>query len=125
MWEIGSGAKDAVPALIECLDKGDHKNALTQICARALGGIGPEAQTAIPQLLRACADKDFMASGTRSAAISALGKIGVSTPETISALVEAMTDKDEYTRAYAVSALGMIGSPAAAASRLMEKMQKA
>ena len=53
---IGSGAKAAIPALMESLKDADE--VVRYFAAGALGGIGPEAKAAVPALMELLKDTD-------------------------------------------------------------------
>jgi HEAT repeat protein len=70
LGKIGPEARQAVPALIELLQRGDRD---ARDAAWALGGIGPEARAAVPALI------ELLQRGDRDArkdAAVALGRIG-------------------------------------------------
>ena len=96
LGEIGSEAKDAVPALIQLLQDQDAEGFVRANAALALREIGPEAKDAVPALIQALQDQDKY---VRRDAAGALGKIG--TPGAIKVA------KDRYR---AIVTLGWIGS---------------
>ena len=67
---IGSGAKDAVPALMQALK--DQDEWVRGNAARALGWIGSGAKDAVPALIQALQDQDAQ---VRFAAAYALGQV--------------------------------------------------
>ena len=75
----------------------------------ALALIGPQAQKAVPAILRLLNDKDLE---LRRAAALALGQLRPLATNVIAALVNALTNGDWYTEENTVRALGAIG-PAA------------
>lgn len=115
---IGPAAKEAVPVLITMLESDDFH---TQYWAcRALGAIGPDAAEAVPMLIRLT--KEGVTSVRRNAA-AALGQIGPDIgPEGVAALLAALQDPTEPVREQAVVALGRLGSFAAEAVPVLEKV---
>src|SRR5207249_2064441 len=82
--ELGSEAKQAVPALTKALR--DRDLFVRRFAAEALGKIGPDASDAIPKLALAMNDER---KEVALAAVEALGKIG---PSAIAALTSAVKD---------------------------------
>jgi len=105
---IGPDARPAVPALIEVLN--DPDESLRSEGAVALGSIGPNAGAAVPALVRAI--KDCPVETLADQAALALGQIG---SEAVRALIEALHDHDGDVRRHAATALGGVGTKAAAA----------
>ncbi len=70
--------------------------------ARELGQLGPEAATAIPNLLRALGDQDRM---VRLHAADAVGKIGERSDEVVKALMQTVGDPDPQIRLVAVESI--------------------
>ncbi|HIK91679.1 MAG TPA: PBS lyase, partial [Planctomycetes bacterium] len=103
----------AVPALQMSLQSG--KGEVPVWSAYTLGQIGPAAQTAVTDLIRALASSD---DALRAAAAQALGRIGP--PSAAAAAVDslsmAVTDPQHNVRSSAVVALGQIGPAAAIAT---------
>lgn len=132
-----SKPKQAVPALIHCLNdedlvfraaaafalahiKPDTKPLLPAliglfemteqtIVVHALAQLGPLAAPALPQLSEALDNKS---ADIRRAAVSAIGAIGPDTPGVIDALVKALDDKDYIVRLGAVGELMRMGKKA-------------
>ncbi|MFI4860039.1 MAG: M56 family metallopeptidase [Phycisphaerales bacterium JB063] len=69
---FGGEAVEAVPALIELLNT-DPENAVRQSAAKALGDIGPAAESAVPHLIRAA---EYGTDRVPRRAVVALGQIG-------------------------------------------------
>lgn len=97
----------AVPGLIEVLE--DEKSGGSRLsAARALGGIGSDAEAAVPALIAALADSNWK---DRDGAAEALGDISREPFKTIPALIKAVrNDSDERVRGKASRALGLIGN---------------
>lgn len=138
--QMGSAAKDAVPALIKAL--GDREQQVWSYAVNALSRIGPDAKEAIPALVKDLDGKSrqvwyrsayalgrigpaaipalvaTLADGSetrRSGAAKALGWAGAAAGESIPALLKALEDPSEAVRAEAGGALGQIGLTAAPA----------
>ena len=80
------------------------------IAAVTLGEIGPEAEDAVPILIKLLQDQD--AEGfVRANAATALGKIGEGASKAVPALINALRDQDKYVRKDAAEALEKIGTP--------------
>lgn len=97
--KLGRDAKQAVPALIEALEKHPQK------AATALGFIGTDAKEAIPHLAR------MLKNPVNQASMNALARIGA---EAIPPLIEAMGDKNAQVSFQAAQTLGKMGPPAVA-----------
>lgn len=83
---MGGFAVEAVEPLNAVLADRGNSAALRAAAATALGMIGPEAESAVPELIRTLAETD---TELRDAAVVALDRIGPQT-QTIPALLEAM-----------------------------------
>ncbi|MHC5538074.1 HEAT repeat domain-containing protein [Singulisphaera rosea] len=136
LGEIGPGAITAIPALVKALDDpewfvGDTASeslrrlgplavpALTKVLQEAkpdvqrralwsLGGIGPQAAKALPEVILALSDPD---EEVREAAAETIGLIGRG-PEAEAAvpvLLAALKDSDRLVRTNAAQALGRLG----------------
>jgi HEAT repeat protein/AAA+ ATPase superfamily predicted ATPase len=79
--------------------------------AMTLGRIGPEAESAIPQLIETLKDENPL---VRISAAAALGKIGAEAEIAIPQLINALKDEDEDVRSESATALTRIGVPAVA-----------
>jgi hypothetical protein len=73
LGELGADAVDAVPALVEKLNK-DPQNSVRFGVAAALGKVGPPAKAAVPDLIKAL--KEDGGGGVQREAATALGLIG-------------------------------------------------
>ena len=82
MGQIGEGASDAVPDLIQALQDQDHQVRMN--AASTLGSIGSEV--AVPALIKLLQDPNAERFGSVSVLEEALGKIG--TPEALKAIEE-------------------------------------
>jgi HEAT repeat protein len=107
---IGPPAANAVPVLIQMLDKTDDFHTQYWSC-RALGRIGlPAAKPAVPKLVRLVRDS---APSVRGNAAAALGNLGAGTgAEAVAVLIAALDDRLDNVRRAAAVALGQFG-PAA------------
>jgi HEAT repeat protein len=111
LGNLGSAARDAVPALVQAL--GETEGAPT--VEAALARIGPAAAEAVPALVLDLQHKD---AGRRWRAARTLGRLGPAARAAVPGLVDALHDPEEMVRAHAARALGRIGleaRPAAAA----------
>lgn len=101
-------------------------NAIRQAAAGALGYMGPQAEAAVPALVKSMRDKD--AVGRADAAL-ALGKIGVGSDEVVNALTKVLTDPHPSVRCNAAFSLAQFGKAAEAAvpalTRLLEDWDSA
>jgi HEAT repeat protein/S1-C subfamily serine protease len=104
LFNLGPEAKDAVPALLEALNRSKDDQARGTIMT-TLGQIGAASKTAIPAILESMKVKEL-----RPKAMVALGKIGPEAKEAVPALVENLDDRD--SRSTAINALGKIGKEA-------------
>ncbi|MFO0865562.1 MAG: HEAT repeat domain-containing protein [Gemmataceae bacterium] len=143
LGNLRSGAKAAVPALIEALRDSDPfvRNA----AAFSLGSIHEEPEKAVPALVRLLEDSDpfvrsgaatglmlfrrdakpaFAAlvkalddedSGVRSAALGCLGSIGPDAQQPIERFVKLLQDSDKYVRAAAALAFADLGDQGSSA----------
>ena len=88
----------------------DTDSDVRSIAAVTLGEIGPEAEDAVPILIKLLQDQD--AEGfVRANAATALGKIGEGASKAVPALINALRDQDKYVRKDAAEALEKIGTP--------------
>lgn len=91
-----------------------EKSEIRQLwAARALGWIGPQAQSAVPALARTLSSEH---RHLREAAAVALAKIGPAAKAAVPALTAALADWDESIRQAAARALGRIGAGAGGAA---------
>ncbi|HEX4149354.1 MAG TPA: HEAT repeat domain-containing protein, partial [Pirellulales bacterium] len=100
-------AKEAVPALIEALDK-QKDEVLRWHVARALGSFGANAAAAVPKLTDCLTDSSGL---VRAYAAYALGRIGSDSTSAIPALVTALEDSDPTVRRMVVKAIVAIKPP--------------
>src|SRR5262249_50334292 len=110
LGDLGTGAKDAVPALTTALQDGDKF--VRRFAAHALGEIGPPAKQAVPTLaglLRNSNEKNEVLD----AAVEAMGKIGWGQGAGF-ALVGTLRDTggEADLRRKAAESLGKMGSDA-------------
>jgi len=101
---LGRCGAAALPALTKAL--ADANAAVRQGAARALGGIGPAAESAVPALVTAIADHEPL---VRESAAEALGRVGPAATFAIAPLVASFADDDPYLAGAAAIALGRIG----------------
>jgi hypothetical protein len=109
LGEMGPKAKDAIPALIEALNKAPMPGeSLPDNAALALGKIGPDA---VPPLLEVLKDKKADKAWPHAA--TALKVIGPGAKDAVPVLVEvAKSSKDPLAPLLAVDAIGAIGPKA-------------
>jgi HEAT repeat protein len=81
--------------------------------------MGPEAETAIPALLKSLQDPQ---AAVRKAAADALGNLGVAAKEAVPALATLLSDKESAVRGPAARALGRIGPEAKPAIRALAEL---
>jgi len=105
LGEIGPGAVEAVPAIIQTME--DEDWVVRWSTAWALWKIGPGAVEAVPALIQALEDED--SSDVRGTAALALGEIGPGAIEAVPALIQALGDGNIVVREHAALALGEIG----------------
>lgn len=143
----------SVPGLIQVVsDRGAGPARLA--AARALGGIGHEAEPAVEALVEALADPQWDARDSAAEALGmigrgealsvsalttaardpdpilrmscarALGRLKSSRPESIECLIAALEDSDTNVQAEAANALAAIGPPANSAVDALEKASR-
>jgi beta-lactamase regulating signal transducer with metallopeptidase domain len=100
--QLGKIGKPAVPALIELLAEDNCW------AAEALGEMGPDAEEAVPALIKAV--NEGGPGGVRGFSAAALAKIGPGAREAIPALIKAAEDDHWNTRMLAVDALGYLSN---------------
>ena len=88
----------------------DTDSDVRSIAAVTLGEIGPEAEDAVPILIKLLQDQDEEGF-VRANAATALGKIGEGASKAVPALINALRDQDKYVRRDAAEALEKIGTP--------------
>ena len=107
LGKTGTGASVVVPDLVEGLRMENSQNNKTptesHIC-QALAGFGPEAKSAVPELIRATERGFFNES------VKALGAIGPDAKSAVPAIVKYMEGSNPYYAIPAIDALGNIGS---------------
>jgi HEAT repeat protein len=108
---LGASAKDAVPALIE-IYKLKISPESQWMTAYAIGGIGPAAKDAIPQLLQGATNAE---KALRYCAVRSLGQIHSEPEVAVPALIRALNDSDHQVRREAAKALGTFGASATGA----------
>jgi HEAT repeat protein len=99
--QMGAGAAPAVTALMASLDD----TAARDWAAAALGRIGPEAELAIPALIRLLESDDFT---VRVCAARALGEIGPASESAVPSLTTLLHDRELRVRVAADEALHRI-----------------
>ena len=89
-----AGRDRAVPILLHLLwDQSDSYHRV--VAAGSLGRIGPDAETAIPDLVRALKDRDYVVRGDSA---SALRQIGVRNSSVVAGLRELLSDETDFVR---------------------------
>jgi HEAT repeat protein len=104
---ITDGGVEVLPALTAALDQHDAR----YWACLALGEMGPQAQTAVPGLIKALDDDR---PEVRLQAAIALGEIGPDAKPAASSITKLMNDAFPSVRAAAIFALGRIGEPSTA-----------
>jgi len=99
---LGAEARDAVPALIACLQS---ETIVRQNAALALGAIGPDAKEAVPALTKLLQDPEWT---VRRHAALALGEIGPAAQESMPALSKLKQDHQSLVRKAAEEAIRRI-----------------
>jgi HEAT repeat protein len=89
-----------------------------KMAAERLGDMGPAARSAVPVLIQALKDWDFL---VRHRAAEALGKIGADPETVVPALTASLGDKHPIVRAMAAESLGKFGPAAASALPTLRK----
>ena len=107
-WALGrtrSGDQAAVRGLGRAaLDDPDPD--IRAEAVRALGWIGPAAQSAVAEMVEACTDSSAL---VREESATAIGRIGSTAPEAVTALRGALSDGHEPVRRRAAAALSELG----------------
>ena len=100
-----------------------QNEAVRQEAAEALELMGPEAQAAVPKLVKALKDRE---AETRRAALDALARMGDKAREATPQIVAALRDRNEQVRVAAVEALARIRARAdVAVPALKERLDDA
>src|SRR5437867_1416882 len=108
---LGATARDAAAALVETYDQSiSYPSQLFSV--NALGAIGLSAKIAVPALLRATANTNWV---VRAQAVEALGKIHAEPALVVPVLTKFLNDPDLATRQRAAVALGSYGEDAKSA----------
>lgn len=124
LGDMGPGAEDAVPALIEALkDKRDpwreqvvrgrrNDRSVRGSYVQTLGKIGPGARAAVPILMETLSDQHII---IHPSAIQALGSIGPAAADAVPLLIKELQNNGggPVIRRDAALAIGRIGLPAA------------
>jgi HEAT repeats len=111
---IGVPAVDALRALLR-----DTSGRVRQEAATTLGGIGPGAAAAVPDLIRALGDADKVVA---IFAAWSLGELLVTEPAVQEALVAALRDDEALVRFEAARAIGKFGKDAAGVREDIRKL---
>ncbi len=113
---IGPPANEAVPFLRESLVAGSD-GAWSVAIIRALGSIGPDARTAVPELIeiieRGPRAGRYGSSDRFRSALSAVGRIGPDADAAATVLLAVIEDEDTEGRAEAMASLGCIAPSSA------------
>jgi HEAT repeat protein len=97
--QMGPAAREAVPALVECLKK---ESIVRQKAALALGAIGEDASESVPALAELLRDPEWT---VRRQAAMALGRIGPAAGKALPELERLKLDPDTLVRKAAAEAL--------------------
>lgn len=117
LGEMGSAARDAIPALVDALE--DDDVAVRWDAAKALGKMGPAAASAVPALAAVIHEQSDAI--VRQYAVAALGKIGPPAKAAVPALIGALKERASHLDEQAGDALVSIGP--AAVPALIEAMK--
>jgi HEAT repeat protein len=121
--ETQSGVGGDVSSLPKLLaDLGSPKAQVRSRAALALGELGPDAQTAIPALVKALKDSDETVARQAGRSLRA---IGAPTRDDLPLLIEGIRDANPRVRNYAVEALGKMGAEARSAVPALAQVLKA
>lgn len=101
---------EAVRVLAEALTDADAE--VRELAAAALAEFGPDARTALPELMAAAGDESPV---VRRRAVRALGCLGNHTEEALPVLIAATDDPDSGVALQAVATVGDLGPAAASA----------
>lgn len=115
---LGRAGATVPPAAVSalCSATGDSDSLVRQTALAALGRIGPDADSAAPDVIRA-----LMSGPTdeRLTAAYALGRFRAGAKETVPPLIEALNDPDAEVRQAAARAIGTLGQVADAAAPVL------
>lgn len=101
-------AAPALPTLIELMQDKSRDIEVRWNAIRTIGRIGPEGVSALPVLIEALGDPDWM---IREHSAEAIGDFGPAAgPEAVTALVPMLTDEHARVRRDAVRSLGYMGA---------------
>jgi HEAT repeat protein/tRNA A-37 threonylcarbamoyl transferase component Bud32 len=117
LGEMGSAAREAIPALVDALE--DEDVAVRWDAAKALGKMGPAAAGAVPALAAVIHQQNDAI--VRQYAVAALGKIGPPAKAAVPALIGALKERASHLDEQAGDALVSIGP--AAVPALIEAMK--
>jgi HEAT repeat protein len=106
LGELGADAAEAVPALVEALQRNEPE-VCWHIC-RTLGAIGEDAKSAVPALAKLLKDEN---AHVRGYAAFALGRMGKAAEPVADALIENAFDEDPLVRRATLRALRAIDPP--------------
>jgi HEAT repeat protein len=107
--QIGAPAEPAIPALMERTK--DESVEVRRYLPEALGGLGPNASSAVPALADMLASDDD--GHARFEAALALAQIGPAASDAIPVLANVLSDENRYVRDNAILALKRIDTPEA------------
>lgn len=113
---LATTGKKIVPACIRALEE---KRKLRFYALQVLIQVGPDAQDAVPALIKTLADPD---ATLRHEAEFALGAIGPKAVAAVPSLIKSLTDQEDNVRYGACYALGKIGPAARKAGPALAKM---
>jgi HEAT repeat protein len=106
--QLGIFAKDAVPALTEVVKQTEDRLTLS-LAIDALGAVGPDAKSAVPQLLDVLRSDKAEAKQSRTHAVVALGKIGPAAVDAMPVLEKLRGTASPTLRVHIDDAVALIG----------------
>ena len=115
--EIGEGAKEAVPVLIETLEASEYS--VKAAAAKALGEMGEEGKLAIPSLVKLLEAFEY---SVKAAAVEALGKMGEEGKLAIPSLAKLLRVPGSTIKETVAEALGKMGEEGKA--ELIKRLQE-
>jgi HEAT repeat protein len=126
LHRFGRHAEPAFPLLYERLRTAADVR-VKERCIAAIGGIGPPAKDAVPDILKCMAIRRgtvsaFDYEGVRFSIAIALGEIGTGGPEVEAVLLELLKSEDRHTRREAATSLGRVAKSSDTVSAALKSL---